>query len=407
MIALLIPLILWGVVAWRVPKALKYPNQRPLVIAFLCLAIVTSMRTPQAEELLRQVDLAVLLTVPKHLAGVVMTASVMEFVARMLGDSPNPRRDRHARYAFTALMVAVMMVALPFIPRTSAGDFFLGVGGTIASLFYWGAWLTHLGTMLALATRLFFRQARQAPAGGRLRVGLTLSGTGTTIGLLYVANKVAFMVVSLPGGLEPPFSPDTTAAINNVLLNLSLLLVVVGTTIPARFVGAIIDKARDLRDLAELRSLWEEISTHSPDVVLTSEYSSSLDTKLRLYRRAVEIEDGVLALRDSMQTGVGHLAEKAARQAGLSVAEAEAFIEACQWRVALRAKAAKVPGTANETDCCASAPAADGADEEWLSDEVRRLRRVARAYRSRTVRELANSVPLPTTKIEIREPSQP
>ncbi|MGW5877861.1 MAB_1171c family putative transporter [Nocardiopsis terrae] len=400
---LLVPLLLWVVVVWRAPKAMDHSNQRPLVIAFFCLAIVTTVRTPQAEDLLRQFDLAVLLTVPKHLAGAVMTAAVLEFVARMLGGSSNPRRDRHIRYAFTVLMVTIMMAALPAIPRTPAGDFLLGVGGSVASLVYWGAWLTHLGTMLALATRLFLRQARQAP-GGRLRVGLTLSGTGTTVGLLYVANKLGFMLGSLPGGPGTPLSPDATAMANTVLLNLSLLLVVVGTTLPAPAVGAAIGKARDLRALADLRPLWKEISTQSPDVVLSRDYTPRWNTQLRLYRCAVEIEDGVLALHGSMQADVDDLARKATRQSEMPAAEAEAFIEACRWRVALRAKATGVPGTADEADCATSRSDAEGASEEWLSDEVKRLRRIARAYRSRAVRDLADAFPLPTP--ELQEPSQ-
>ncbi|MFV2198379.1 MAB_1171c family putative transporter [Nocardiopsis sp. LOL_012] len=399
MTALLVPLLLWAVVVWRAPKALHHPNQRPLVIAFFFLAIVTTVRAPQTETLLRGLDLVLLLTVPKHLAGAVMTAAVLEFVARMIGPATNRRRSRHQRYAFTALMVTVMLAALPFVPRAEDGDFALGVGGSVPALIYWAAWLTHLGTMLTLASLLFFRQAHRAgsESAWRLQVGLTLSGAGTTIGLGYVANKLAFMVGSFPGGPGAPFSPDATAALNSALLNLSLLFVVVGTTFPAPFVGAAACQLRDLRSLAALYPLWRETSRNSPDVVLTRAFSSrwGRSTRFFLYRCVVEIEDGVLALHGHMQPGVDEAAAKAAH--GLSAEDTEAFIEACRWRVALRAKKG---GTPRADVAGAAPPAEDGAGEEWLTHEVRRLRRIARAYRSRPVRTLADSFPLPATRLQ-------
>ncbi len=393
----LLPILLIGVVMWRAPKARQHPNQRPLVLGFALLAVVTTVRAPQVEAFLREADLVMLLTVPKHVAGVLMTAAILEFVARMIGHS-QPRAHR-ARHTFTAVIVGIMLAVLPFVPRAADGDFALGAGGTAPALIYWAAWLTHLGTMLALASKMFFGQSRRAAGqrrARRLQLGLALSGTGTSIGLLYVLNKTALMIGTSPWGPGPPLSPDTTDLVNTRLMEAALLLVIIGTTLPARFVGTLLDKTRDLRALAELHSLWRDISAHNPDVVLAREPVSTLDTRLRLHRYAVEIEDGLLALCPHFQSGVRELAGET--YVGPSVG-IQAFIHACEVRVALRAKAAGVP----EADHHEDHPTVQGVGEpggDWWREEVDRLRAVACAYRSRSARRLALSFPLPTTELQ-------
>lgn len=390
---LISPLVVGSVVVWRIPKAVRDPKHRPLTVAFLGLMIAAILRMPQVETLSRETGLAFLLTVPKHLAGVLAAAAVLDLIAWSVGHN-HDARARRVRFAFAVATAAVMLATLPFVPRSSDGDFALGVGGSAPALTYWIAWLVHLGFALVVATGLFFRQARQALAG-RLRYGLAIGGVGTVIGLCYVVNKMSFMVLGFAPGVDPPFSPDFTVLLNSLLFNLALFLIIIGTTLPAPFIASAMEKVHDLRNLRELRPLWKAFILQNPDVVLESGTSPQWyrrrfwDTRLRLYRYTIEIRDGALTLRGHMQDGVDDVAHRAVKAFGVRGEDAEAFVEACRWSVALRAKAHDVPGKRGTGN-------GDHGRTD-LAREVRWLCRVARWHRSSAVRRLTTSFPLPTT----------
>ncbi|MQS39836.1 hypothetical protein FFZ77_30915, partial [Streptomyces katsurahamanus] len=145
-------LLLWAVVLWRAPKAVRSPRQRPLTTAFAALAVVAtlgreSVSTP-LEELLGVSSAASLL---KHLSGLVASAAVLEFIARMTGRTET-RRTRRIRYGLCAAAGTTMSAVFPFVPRDGGNSTFLieSISAPLA-LVYWIVWLGYLGTALFLA----------------------------------------------------------------------------------------------------------------------------------------------------------------------------------------------------------------------------------------------------------------
>jgi len=94
--------------------------------------------------------------------------------------------------------------------------------------------------------------------------------------------------------------------------------------------------------------------------------------RLRLYRRVIEIRDGLLALHPYREDGVAAAARERARAAGLTGQQLEAAVEAAAVAAALRSRASgRAPASAVVT-------VAGGAD---LASDTVFLSRVARAYR--------------------------
>jgi hypothetical protein len=141
---------------------------------------------------------------------------------------------------------------------------------------------------------------------------------------------------------------------------------------------------RAYRAMVVLRPLWTAMRDAFPEMILFAPRRAVLeladagtdDVRLRLYRRVIEIRDGMLGLR-------GHLPGSA----GFSDEPGEgdrAVVEARAIAVALRRRAAGAPREANPGTWAPVGPA--------LSDEVAWLSRVSVAYRRITGR----AVPPPT-----------
>ncbi|MER6047228.1 MAB_1171c family putative transporter [Streptomyces sp. NPDC001793] len=368
---------LWAVAVWRAMKAVHYPRQRPLTVAFVALAIVMTLSqdfiASWLDEALSVSSVTALL---KHLSGLVASGAVLEFISQMAGQSTG-RRARRTRFGLGVAAGITMTAAFPFLPRAESRTFLSDSIGSGATQVYWGTWLLYLGTALALATKLCWRQARQAPAG-RLRVGLGFVGSGTAVGMLYVLNKLAFVALGY-AGYCPPFSASETLQINNLLLNVSLLLIVLGTTLPASFFGTIIQTVRDYRALHDLYPLWRALSEANPTVVLggADRHRDRLDprvTRLRLYRRTIEIRDCRLVLHAFLPSLTEATYWCAAHTKGMDEQEAGALVEAFRLTSAANAKARGA--------VCKEATPEVPTDIKNLDEEVHWLRMVARAHRS-------------------------
>ena len=120
------------------------------------------------------------------------------------------------------------------------------------------------------------------------------------------------------------------------------------------------------RSLLALRPLWKAMRDAFPAIILFSprraviELAGVDDVHLRLYRRVIEIRDGMLALRE-------HLPEGYATDGDPAVAEARGIL------LALRARAEGEPANGR--------PGAWAPVGPEMADEVAWLRRVSRAYR--------------------------
>jgi hypothetical protein len=224
---------------------------------------------------------------------------------------------------------------------------------------YWVVLEAYLGAVLVTATVLFWTIARLAPAG-LPRAGLRAMAGGSALIAVYSAFKAVLIVVHGFGvavdfpAIEPPA---------HALQGLGMLIAVAGGLVAAA--GRARAAAAAYRSLLVLRPLWTAMRDAFPEVILFSprraviELAGVDDVHLRLYRRVIEIRDGMLALRDH-------------RPADLPGGGDPAVTEACAIAVALHNldnhhKPAN-PGTW----------AAVGPD---MADEVAWLSRVSRAYR--------------------------
>jgi hypothetical protein len=103
-----------------------------------------------------------------------------------------------------------------------------------------------------------------------------------------------------------------------------------------------------------------------PDVLLVSRL------RLRLYRRVIEIRDGLLALQPYRKLDIAAAARERATRAGLRGQRLEAAVEAAIVAAALRSRAAGAPPAAPEV------PVTGGGD---LDSDTAFLSQVARVYR--------------------------
>jgi hypothetical protein len=226
-----------------------------------------------------------------------------------------------------------------------------------ATVAYWVLLEGYLGAVLVTTSLLFWTVARDAPAG-LPRLGLRAIAAGTAMIALYAAGKTALIVAR---GAGMPIDFETVAPGGHYVQGIGTLLTVAGALVPvgqrARSVAA------TYRSLLALRPLWTAMRDAFPEVILFTprraviELSGVDDVHLRLYRRVIEIRDGMLALRPYL-SGVPHETPEA---------EAAAIAEA------LRRRAEGVPRAENSQGFAPVGPE--------MSDEVAWLSRVSCAYR--------------------------
>ena len=261
----------------------------------------------------------------------------------------HPRAVRH-HLLLAASVLGALITLLVAAPGTAAYGMILN---------------GYQGTVLAIATAVFWRIGRSAPAGP-LRHGLRAIATGTfLIGLSAVLKTI---MIVLPG-------PGSTGAVAGALHAFGVLIAVVGAAVPAR------GNIRAYRSLWALRPLWLEMRRTFPEVILFPgrhallELAGTDGVQLRLYRRVIEIRDGMLTLRHQLPAGT--LAE--ARE---HVGDSPALIEACGIARALHRHRSGEP-PAEHSDRWASVGG-------QIADEVAWLSAVSAAFRRREAAAFAH-----------------
>ncbi|NMO54710.1 hypothetical protein HH310_26425 [Actinoplanes sp. TBRC 11911] len=278
-------LVLWGVVVVRLPTLWRDRRQRTLWAAILCLALARTAAFDPVDERLGVPTLA-------HLFGVLAAYFLLRFIALATGRGGARWQPALALGVLVALEVlAVAAGGIDTRPDLIADD--LGA----AHVAYWVILEAYLGAVLVTASRLFASVAHQAPP--RLpRLGLRAMAAGTALVALYASVKSA-LIIAYGAGVPVDFTRFEPVA--RVFQGTGLLLVLLGLLVPAT--RRIRSAVRAYRSLLVLRPLWTAMHDAFPEVILFSprraviELAGVDDVHLRLYRRVIEIRDGMLALR--------------------------------------------------------------------------------------------------------------
>ena len=354
--------LLWAMTAARLPTLWRDRRHRAIWAAVAALAVSRTLALPPIAAPAAQ-----------HLTAVVAAACLLRFV--LLATGGRGRRWHLAGAVVVAGLLAVAFAALTglaFGPGLLAGEL------TPGAVAYWVVLDGYLGVVLVTATVLFWTTGAAAPAG-LPRIALRLIAVG--LGLLGADAFVrAALTVALGSGVRLDLVSITPAA--EAVQALSVLLAVTGG------VAAAVPRMRAAlaayRSLLVLRPLWTAMRDAFPQVILfpprraVLEWAGVDDVHLRLYRRVIEIRDGMLALRDFLPAGA---AQAGSRPGDPAEAEARGIA------LALARRAAGTPPVAEPGSWAPVGPA--------MADEVAWLRRVSRAYR-RVAPLTAARAPTPT-----------
>ncbi len=368
-----------------------------LIIAFSCKGISFTLSTPTVSA---TVDSA--LGVPNlgalgiHLLGGVCSSAAF-LIAIVYWVYPREEAGRRAlvRLVIAALCAAAMLTLWSVAGSQSQGrsaHYLLQNAHRPLVAGYLLLYVSAFGSGMVEIMRLCLRYGRVA---GRqwLRRGLFSTGIGAGACLIYCLNRAASLV-AVQSGLEPLDWELLTPVANGI----GISFLVAGLTMPSWG-----PRLSDWRRLARnfwayqrLHPLWRALYGALPHIALSPEPPTLLarlsrfaprDINYRLYRKVIEIQDGLLVLRPYMEPAAMAAAGRDAQRAGLSGEELRATVYATAVRAALRAKRDNAPVGAHPV-----VPEPSSAKEGDYAGEVAWLLSVARAYKS-----LPPAAPSPST----------
>jgi hypothetical protein len=335
--------VLWGATLARLPTLWRDRRQRAFWLTIATLAVVKTLALAQVPDLL------------PHLLGVLVGYFLLRFVALLTGAGGGRWR---------LALAAGVMVVLGALAAAAGGidteAHVLARDLPPAAVGYWVVLNAYLGTVLVITTVLFWTVARDAPAGPP-RHGLRAISAGTALVAAYAAMKTSLIVVH---GFGVPVDFPSIEPVARGGQALGIMIAVAGAAVPATRRARSVLAAH--RDLVVLRPLWTAMRDAFPEVILFSprraviELAGVDDVFLRLYRRVIEIRDGMLALRPYLRAADREAPDPAVGEA-LAIA------------AALRRRAAGEPPGDAEDGWAPVGPE--------MADEVAWLSRVSRAYR--------------------------
>ncbi|WP_185832612.1 MAB_1171c family putative transporter [Streptomyces sp. WAC 04229] len=209
-----------------------------------------------------------------------------------------------------------------------------------------------------------------------LRRGLRLTAVGAAIYSVNFINRTS-AIVSVHLDLHPLEWEWVTV----LGAGIGIPLIVGGLTMPSW--GPRLSTQRmwwnSYRTYRSLSPLWRAMHQELPEIVLHSPASISANLNYRLYRRAIEIRDGQIALRPYMNPETAARTAKLGGEAGLAGNDLRAVVEAAQLKEALRAKMNKSPLAAESAGQGSPAPSELYGGDDLVSEAVW-LSQIAQAF---------------------------
>lgn len=326
----------------------------------LGLAVSLTTLTPAVYAFVGEVSGIGHLARPLGHGGMLFAAwAAQEFLAHMNGLGRGPRW--HAWWIGCSFAVMCVLFSL-------APDLYPEQPGVLE---YCVVYLLGQAPAFGNVIRLGLRYARAADAPA-LRVGMRLVAAGTAAALVYLVNKV---VLTAAARFAFDYPAGDTFVVSKALPAGAHVLVLLGATLPA-----IVGWARRYGHYQRLGPLWRALYRAEPAIALdppaTPDVLQIGRLRLRLYRRVIEIRDGLLTLHPYRQDHVAEAARERASRSGVRGRRLEATVEAATVAAALRSRAAGDP------PATPGASVAGGGD---LDSDTAFLSEVARAYRKNAV----------------------
>ena len=378
LIGLIPPVVLWTALLARVRTLRRGRTEHALGCTLLACALAATLQMPAVGAwLVSIVEAPNAIQVAKHVLVIVAAGAAREVVRSLAFPGELAATGATRRYALGAS--AVIGVVVAYAASSIGSDHTGGLSGdaaaepSVSKYIYWLIYLVFLAATLFAIARLCVWFGRNAPPGS-LRTGLVFVGIGSAAGLVYVGNRLTFLVASLVTDVSAELAAASTR-LSSAAIAISLVCLVAGMVLPAARHLPGLRRIRVLLSLRRLRPLWVLLNEATPSIALqapdrTNEQAwwSLVRLEARLYDRVVEIQDGLLALR-------AHSSSTSSPRAGGRPDSAEAV---AGWTIS--ALAAKTSGS-RPSDLDYIELPSDGD----LHDVIQFLERIARALPRRYV----------------------
>jgi len=358
------------------------PAVRALLLAFFCKGISFTLSTPSVSEAVdARLGVADLGALGIHLlGGVASSAAFLAAIVYWVYPPETARRHAAVRL-LVAAVCAVAMLTLWAAAGTGAqqrsAHYLLQNAHRPLVAAYLLLYVGAFGAGMIEIIRLCRRYGRVA---GRqwLRRGLYCTAIGASACLVYCLNRL-LSLVAVQCGLDPLEWELLTPVANGT----GILFLVAGLTMPSW--GPTVSEwrrlVRNYVTYQRLHPLWRDLYAAVPDIALNPHHAGRLarflpgDISYRLYRRVIEIQDGLLALRRYTDPAVAADTRQPAEEASPSSDRPYAMAQARSLASALRAKRDDRPPV--PTPAALGPEAAKGGG---YTEEVAWLVHLARAY---------------------------
>ncbi|MGE0170932.1 MAB_1171c family putative transporter [Nocardioides sp.] len=317
----------------------------------------------------------------------------MQLLVRLSPDEV--RRRLRGRLVILAAVMLVLIVSFTLGRRPAGigvfdyrGQPWLVVYALVYSIYF----------SLAIVDLMRVTAQAMGKARGVLRAGVVLMTVGYLCALVYAGSKVQFVVRTMlgPVAMEPPCTGPFSTPVCTLSVGLpavAILFIVMGLAVApiARWASRCRGWVTNRQLYTGLEPLWQALYTTMPQIALTAPGGvdgrvPAYDVDLRLYRRIVEIRDGVLILRPyRCETDTAAHRERGLAL-GLTGERLDAEVESADLAVALsRYRDRRQPD-----------PGGSLPDERVMADDLRReaawLVAVSRAFQAQTIRPVEERV---------------
>lgn len=386
---LAVGLLAFGVAGhrWWLHRRDPKPTRPPMIVILLALGCAFVFLAPAVQA----VESRIVPSLGRLLSNVSTLVAAFGFLNLMLYVShPAEQVRARTRPRLVALLAALLVMVVTFVATrdlpTGTG-LFTGLYRSHPTLaLYVLAYSVYLGVALVDLAWIALHAVRYTRR--YLRVGMAVLAVGCLLGLSYVAQKVVSVAGEMVGrGPAEAFCTGPFATVGCTFAvgmpALSVLAIIVGGVIPP--LGPRVETAvRWLgrwRAYRRLGPLWRALYDAVPEIALTSPHAVQgriprRDMAFRLYRRVIEIRDGLLVLHPYRDPDTDRANQEAAEQAGLRGDGLAAAVEAADIAAALRRRRSGEPAT--ETG--APADRQPGGEPADLAAETAWLVRVSTAF---------------------------